>query len=155
MLILTVSTFTYVCRTIAWSTQGIIAWVSHENNSKGIAVIKARRQTRHGRNYGGVTGYSFNEKENNQTLLGTLKYSAKPSFTIPTEKHHSNIRNITNIVFNQTGNCLASIDKAGVLVLWIMDDCINNWTCLWEDKFDEPIVAFCWLPSERVVSNMS
>ncbi|CAG8488918.1 78_t:CDS:10 [Paraglomus occultum] len=142
--------FCQASRTIAWSPQGMIAWVSHENNSKGIAVIKARRQTRHGRNYGGVTGYSFNEKENNQTLLGTLKYTAKPSFTIPTEKHHSNIRNITNIVFNQTGNCLASIDKAGVLVLWIMDDCINNWTCLWEDKFDEPIVAFCWLPSERV-----
>src|SRR5438128_1040114 len=67
---------------------------------------------------------------------------------IKTEQYHAG-KEIVNVIFNQHGNVLASIDRTGTIVLWVMEEFINQWKPIWHTEAKEPVVAFWWLATER------
>ncbi|KAG9295573.1 hypothetical protein G9A89_003876 [Geosiphon pyriformis] len=118
---------------IAWSSQNVIAWVSPKERD-GVHILKPMR----------------NNLSASDVYVDKWSYpqNASRSMTIDTEQFHAG-NDIVNIVFNQFGNVLASIDRTGIIVLWFMEEFINEWKSIWNVDIKEPVVAFWWLAIER------
>ncbi|CAG8502662.1 19760_t:CDS:2 [Racocetra fulgida] len=68
---------------------------------------------------------------------------------IGVEEHHKN--EITDLVWNQTGSALASIDQRGKIALWMMENFVNQWDCKYNVDLGGNIVEFAWLDYVRMV----
>ncbi|CAG8568012.1 13378_t:CDS:10 [Ambispora leptoticha] len=130
-----------VCR-VAWSAQNIIAWVLPKKKSSGttIEILKPFRK------------HNSKKKQPQQRQVFTKwtfpQQATTPSMVIETDEYHSG-NDIVNVVFNQLGNGLASIDRTGKIVVWTVEEFINEWKEIWNVDVKEPVVAFWWLATER------
>src|ERR1043165_6774047 len=68
------------------------------------------------------------------------------------ENHHKFGDDITDLVWNQTGSALASIDQRGRIAIWTMNNFVNQWKCICNVNLGENVVEFKWLDSVRLVS---
>ncbi|GBC24190.2 uncharacterized protein OCT59_008894 [Rhizophagus irregularis] len=59
---------------------------------------------------------------------------------------------ITDLVWNQTGSALASIDQRGKIAIWTMNNFINQWKCICNVNLGESVIEFTWLDSARLYS---
>ncbi|RIB24962.1 hypothetical protein C2G38_2139014 [Gigaspora rosea] len=136
-------------RRIAWSPQNLIAWspinndafdTRHQGSVPSIGIFNPCRLPSEDGSAGST--WSFTEK-NNFFPLNDI------------EKHHRHGDEITDLVWNQTGSALASIDQRGKIALWMMDNFVNQWKCICDVDLSGSIVEFSWLDYVRVYSRVS
>ncbi|CAG8801423.1 4484_t:CDS:2, partial [Racocetra persica] len=80
-------------------------------------------------------------------------FDTRINLGIGVEEHHKN--EITDLVWNQTGSALASIDQRGKIALWMMENFVNQWDCKYNVDLGGNIVEFAWLDYVRVYSRVS
>ncbi|CAG8650408.1 9340_t:CDS:10 [Dentiscutata erythropus] len=136
-------------RRIAWSPQNLIAWsptnsdtfdTRHQGSVPSIGIFNPCRLPSDDGSAG--SAWSFTRKSNFFPLNDI-------------EKHHRHGDEITDLVWNQTGSALASIDQRGKIALWMMDNFVNQWKCICDVDLGGSIVEFSWLDYVRVYSRVS
>ncbi|CAG8604142.1 3703_t:CDS:10, partial [Cetraspora pellucida] len=134
-------------RRVAWSPQNLIAWSPINNDAfdtryqcsgPNIGIFNPCRLPSDDGTAG--SAWAFTRKSNLFPLIGI-------------EKHHND--EITDLVWNQTGSALASIDQRGKIALWMMDNFVNQWNCKYNVDLGGSIVEFTWLDYVRVYSRVS
>ncbi|KAK9729276.1 hypothetical protein K7432_000426 [Basidiobolus ranarum] len=122
----------------SWSSQNVIAHATSPPNQTIDPTIK-----------------NENELKTSQitTIVNTPNVDVKdfPCNPIPVDianRHHENHK-VIDFVWNQRGACLASIDEAGKIVLWENKTYINEWECIYETNFEQPVIRFEWLQTDR------
>ncbi|CAI2169054.1 12047_t:CDS:10 [Funneliformis geosporum] len=135
-------------RRIAWSTQNIVAWSPPSYNnldtrfsrfSPSIGAFSPCRTTSLDAN---GPAWSFT---NNDNLFPFDRV----------ESHHRFGDDITDLVWNQTGSALASIDQRGKIAIWTMNNYVNRWKCICNVNLGENVIEFMWLDSARLYSRVS
>ncbi|KAI9473597.1 MAG: hypothetical protein EXX96DRAFT_311410 [Benjaminiella poitrasii] len=69
------------------------------------------------------------------------------------ESYHKQ-HTITHLEWDRKGNTIASADAAGHLALWQIKSSIHDWELIYEVNIKQPLAAFLWLNSERLVNKM-
>ncbi|CAG8577079.1 9143_t:CDS:2, partial [Scutellospora calospora] len=130
-------------RRVAWSPQNLIAWSPINNDAFDSRYPSSTPNI-------GI----FNPcrlPSSDGTAGSTWAFTKKSNlFPISTENHHHQGDEITDLVWNQTGSALASIDQRGKIALWAMDNFVNEWKCIYSVDLGGSIVEFAWLDYVRV-----
>jgi len=130
-------------RRIAWSTQNIIAWSPHSNNES---------DSRFSRFYPNIVTYSPCRTLDANGSAWSFINKDNLSIFDRVESHHRFGDVITDLVWNQTGSALASIDQRGKIAIWTMNNYVNQWKCICNVNLGESVIEFTWLDSARLVS---
>ncbi|CAG8463137.1 18577_t:CDS:10 [Acaulospora morrowiae] len=135
-------------RRVSWSSQNMIAWAiqtsdalnSHFNCTfPNIGIFSPCRLP--STDTSGLA-WSFVNK-NNLFLLDGVEI-----------KHHPGSV-ITDLVWNQTGSILASVDQRGKIAIWMMNNFVNHWKCICDIDLGEGIIIFSWIDCVRMYSRVT
>ncbi|GES79757.1 mediator of RNA polymerase II transcription subunit 16 [Rhizophagus clarus] len=130
-------------RRIAWSTQNIIAWSPHPNNNL---------DTRSSRYYPNIGTYNPCRVLDGKGPAWSFVNKEHLSLFDRVENYHRFSDVITDLVWNQTGSALASIDQRGKIAIWTMNNFVNQWKCICNVNLGESVIEFTWLDSARSYS---
>ncbi|RIA92033.1 hypothetical protein C1645_89999 [Glomus cerebriforme] len=133
-------------RRIAWSTQNIIAWSPHSNNNS---------DTRFSRFFPNIGTFSPCRALDANGPAWTFTNEDHLSPFDRVENQHKFGDVITDLVWNQTGSALASIDQRGKIAIWTMNNFVNQWRCICNVNLGESVIEFTWLDSARLYSRVS
>ncbi|CAG8664270.1 6968_t:CDS:10, partial [Funneliformis caledonium] len=135
-------------RRIAWSTQNIIAWSPPSNNNLDT------RFSRFSPSIGAFSSCRTSSLDANGPAWSFTNHDNLFPFD-RVESHHRFGDDITDLVWNQTGSALASIDQRGKIAIWTMNNFVNQWKCICNVNLGENVIEFTWLDSARLYSRVS